>query len=134
MRYRARKVFSRRLPGIVAFRVRRAIGRPRRGPVVYVPGTDVPLDWAATFARERAYVAAPAAWPVLILYTDAYLRAARTPGLGWEPLLTGDWEAHRVPGDHNSMIGDPHVDVLAARLAEAIECATLDMTPSSASP
>jgi thioesterase domain-containing protein len=41
--------------------------------------------------------------------------------LGWEPLITDDWTVREVPGSHDSMLGEPHVQVLAALLAEHLE-------------
>jgi thioesterase domain-containing protein len=117
--YRARKLFSRRAPELVAFRIRRALGRPRPKPVQFVPGSDVPADWPAALARERAYEAGPARWPVAILATEAYLTLAGAADLGWAPVLDA-WEARTVPGDHYSMIGEPYVHVLAATLGECL--------------
>ena len=38
--------------------------------------------------------------------------------LGWEPLVTEGWEVHEVPGSHDSMLGEPHIQVLAEKFAE----------------
>jgi thioesterase domain-containing protein/acyl carrier protein len=119
-RYRAKKLLSRRGPEIVAWRVRQLLGRNPEKPVEYVPGTDVPLDWSAAMERERSYAPRPAPGPVLILGTRVYRRVCGSPDLGWAPLLRRGWEAYEVPGNHNSMIGEPHVHVLAARMAERL--------------
>ena len=115
-KYRLRKLFSKRGPSIVAFRVRKLLGRAQPAFKGYVPGSDVPIDWIAATDRERRYVPTPSRAPVLILATDRYRGAARSDHLGWEPVLTRGWHAERVPGTHDSMIGEPHVHVLAAVL------------------
>jgi acyl-CoA synthetase (AMP-forming)/AMP-acid ligase II/thioesterase domain-containing protein/acyl carrier protein len=120
-RYRVKKLLSRRGPKIVAWRVRQVLGRNPPRPVVYLPGTELVADWRAALARERAYVPGPAPAPIVIFATRQYLRAAQCPDLGWAPVLTEGWESIEVPGDHDSMIGEPHVHVLAARLAEELE-------------
>ena len=45
--------------------------------------------------------------------------------MGWGRLTSGEVEVHEVPGDHISMIHEPHVRVLAERLR-----GYLDMTPA----
>jgi aspartate racemase len=40
----------------------------------------------------------------------------RDPKLGWGPLVAGGVEVHEVPGDHVTLLNEPHVEVLAARL------------------
>jgi acyl-CoA synthetase (AMP-forming)/AMP-acid ligase II/thioesterase domain-containing protein/acyl carrier protein len=119
--YRLKKLFSRRGPKIVAWRVRQALGRNPPRPVVYLPGTEFVADWRAALARERNYVPGPAPAPVVIFATQRYLKASQRPDLGWAPVLTAGWESIEVPGDHDSMIGEPHVHVLATRLAEQLE-------------
>jgi thioesterase domain-containing protein len=88
--------------------------------VLYVPGTDEPLDWGAALQREMAYVPAPLSVPVVILGTEGYQRYAGSADLGWAPMLDASWEAELVPGNHNTMLGEPHVHVLADRLAAHI--------------
>jgi len=130
-RYRARKLLSQRGPAIVARRVRRVVGRERPTPVVYVPGTDVPADWAAAVERERHYVPGPAPGPLAIFATHRYLEVTGCPDLGWAPLLDKDWGAYEVPGNHDTMIGEPHVHVLAARLGECLRGAQAELGISS---
>ena len=40
--------------------------------------------------------------------------------LGWDPPITSEWQLHRVPGSHDSMLGEPHVHTLAATLAACL--------------
>jgi len=117
--YRARKLFSRKGPSVIAFRVRRALGRLPERPAAYVPGSDVVLDWSAASERERNYDPVPATFPVTVLATRGYLDLAG-PTLGWAPVLSPPYDVHEVPGDHNTMLGEPHVHVLAAEVQRAI--------------
>jgi thioesterase domain-containing protein len=130
VRYRAKKLASRRGPEIVAARVRGLLGGSAPvgppPPVAFIPGTEIPEDHAAALARERAYHPGPAAGPVVILASQEFLVRAGGPDLGWGALLKPGWESYEVPGDHNSMIAEPHVHTLAARLAECLERARAD--------
>jgi thioesterase domain-containing protein len=88
--------------------------------VDYVPGTDQVIDHRAAYARERAYMPAPAVAPVVLFTTRHFVDAYGSDVLGWESLLTDDWTVIGVPGSHDSMIGEPHVHVLGARIAEQL--------------
>jgi len=46
-----------------------------------------------------------------------------SPVLGWEPYVDDDWEVYEVPGSHDSMIGEPHVHVMASTLASCLQTA-----------
>ena len=39
---------------------------------------------------------------------------------GWGDLITGDLRVHRVPGDHDSMLLEPNVSVLARRVGDVL--------------
>ena len=97
------------------FRVLRGEARPAASPDL-TPGSDIPFDRTAVLARERRYRPARATWPVAIFSTTAWREFGRGPDLGWKPLLQEPWTSDLVPGSHDSMIGEPHVHVLAARL------------------
>jgi amino acid adenylation domain-containing protein/non-ribosomal peptide synthase protein (TIGR01720 family) len=43
------------------------------------------------------------------------------PTLGWSELVSGELEAHTVPGDHISMLNQPHVQTLGSKLAACID-------------
>jgi thioesterase domain-containing protein len=105
LRRRVRKLFS---PG--------RGGGPRDAILV---GSDIPLDLTAVLARERDYRPARAEWPVAIFSTKQWRDYAAGPDLGWEPLLR-EWTSDFVPGSHDTMIGEPHVHIVAAKLAERL--------------
>jgi thioesterase domain-containing protein len=112
---RVPKLFTRR--GLKkAVRLLRLRSAP--APVEYVPGTDQPIDLEAADQRERDYTPRPAVSPVLLLTTRQVIDNIGSDVLGWEPLITDDWTVCEVPGSHDSMLGEPHVHVLAALLAE----------------
>lgn len=70
----------------------------------------------------RQYVARPYAGPMLLI------RSASSRGpqhMGWEHLVQGGLEVAEVPGDHFSMIKDPHAPELARHVAEGIRQAML---------
>ena len=43
-----------------------------------------------------------------------------SPNLGWEDLIKGGFEVHKLPGDHTSYIRD-HVDIAAQKVRECLE-------------
>ncbi|PSR17800.1 amino acid adenylation protein [filamentous cyanobacterium CCP3] len=51
-----------------------------------------------------------------IYYSQTYL----DKGLGWRDLAGGGLEIHDVPGDHMSMLDEPHVQVLAQKLTSCL--------------
>jgi len=122
-RYRLRKLLSRKGPGMIAWRVRQVLGRNPPPPVRYLPGTEAVVDWGAAFARERRYFPGPAPVPFVVFVTATYVAHAQSLDLGWASLMPPGSECVEVPGDHDSMIGEPHVHVLAARLRDCVRVA-----------
>jgi thioesterase domain-containing protein/acyl carrier protein len=128
------KLFSREGPPAVARRVRRMVGWRRRPTAAdlereereraraerFGPGVDL----YAAFLRERRYVGAdrPAAAPVVLLrsrHTMEHL-CGGSAALGWERYVRDDWQFIDVPGDHDSMLGEPHIHVLAATIGDCL--------------
>jgi acyl-CoA synthetase (AMP-forming)/AMP-acid ligase II/thioesterase domain-containing protein len=125
LRYRLRKLVSRKGPAVVAYRLRQVWTRVRRRPaparpVLRLPGTDAVADWSAALARERAYHPGPAPVPVTLLVCRAYADLVGRPDLGWAGAVPDGSEWVAVPGDHDTMIGEPHVHVLAAEVAARV--------------
>jgi oxalate---CoA ligase len=120
--HRTKKLLSRGGPALAARRIRDRLGSKRSSATLYVPGTSIRADLAAVEERERQYVPGPAPGAVAVLATQAFLReSAGRPDLGWAPLLVAGWEAYEVPGNHDSMIGEPYVHVLAARVGDCLD-------------
>jgi acyl carrier protein len=130
-----RKLFSREGPPAVARRLRRVV-RPmkhrretqaadaqRRRAVAELYGPSVDPD--APLRRERDYVAVPRppGAPVVILGTRVAIQhwGRGSHALGWDRYVRDDWECLEVPGSHESMIGEPHIHVLAAIVAESLQ-------------
>jgi thioesterase domain-containing protein len=44
----------------------------------------------------------------------------KDPALAWAPLVTGPIRVHAVAGTHQTMLEEPHVDVLAESLLKAL--------------
>jgi thioesterase domain-containing protein len=125
LRYRLRKLVSRKGPAVIAYRLRqvwtRVLRRPAPAqPVRRLPGTDAVADWGAALARERAYPPGPAPVPVTLLVCRAYADLVGRPDLGWAGSVPEGSEFVAVPGDHDTMIGEPHVHVLAAAVAARV--------------
>jgi len=129
------KLFSREGPPAVARRVRRMTGRPptaadlerqereRARAERFGPGVNLP----AAVLRERRYVGAdrPPAAPVVVLrsrHTMEHL-CGGSAALGWERYVRDDWQFIDVPGDHDSMLGEPHVHVLASAIGNCLAAA-----------
>ncbi|MDF5733508.1 MAG: thioesterase domain-containing protein, partial [Rhizonema sp. PD38] len=47
-------------------------------------------------------------------------------GLGWDKFSAQPLDVHLVPGDHNTMLSEPHVQILAQQLTICIECSQID--------
>ena len=74
---------------------------------------------AAKISFDRLY-AELKAYDGEVLYFRAHERppgVADDPGAGWQRLITGPLTAHEIPGSHVSLLQDPNVGQLAARLA-----------------
>jgi thioesterase domain-containing protein len=135
-RDRVAKLFSREGPPEVARRLR---GLAQRVPAVravtkLLPPTKleqraeafraIGVDLWATIHRERAYVSSPRppAAPIVLLRCRHTMEVVcgGSPLLGWEPYADDDWEVYEVPGSHDSMLGEPHVHVLAETLTSCL--------------
>jgi thioesterase domain-containing protein len=134
-RDRVAKLFSREGPPAIARRLKR---HAQRVPVVRAAVKPLPprnpneraemfrdlgVDFDATVRRERAYVSSPrpSAAPVALLRCrDTVDLCAGSSVLGWEQYVADDWQVHEVPGSHDSMLGEPHVHVLAATLGTCL--------------
>jgi amino acid adenylation domain-containing protein len=52
-------------------------------------------------------------------YQDAYID--EYPDLGWGDFITGGVNIQRIPGNHNTLIEEPHIQVLIEKLRECIK-------------
>ena len=77
----------------------------------YYPARPVPVPIVLFRSGQEADPVALANVPASIL---------EDPALGWGAFASAPVEVCRVPGDHLTMMAEPHVRVLAARLAACL--------------
>jgi thioesterase domain-containing protein len=76
---------------------------------------------AAHRIAESRYVMQPYDGPVMLLAPlDTSLRASEDPGADWNEYAT-HVEVYQVPGDHETLLDEPHVRVVARFLANALK-------------
>jgi len=128
------KLFSREGPPAVVRRIGRMVGWRRR-PIAdeiaraerararderFGPGVDL----RAALLRERRYASRdrPAAAPIVMLTSRHTIDnlSHGSAALGWDRYVRDDWTFIEVPGDHDTMLGEPHVHVLAAKIASCL--------------
>jgi thioesterase domain-containing protein len=99
---------------------------------------DTPLDKSpqslgrrevleANLHASRNYI--PQAYPGRVTLFQARLRSPRVysdPQGGWGEAALGGVEVYEVPGDHTSVIEEPHVRVLAEKLKACLDKAIAD--------
>jgi len=88
----------------------------------------------ANYQASRSYI--PQVYPGQITLFQAKLRSPRvfydSQG-GWGELALGGVEVHNVPGDHTSIIEQPHVRVLAEKLKACLDKAQAETSLSDSS-
>ncbi|MHB9132574.1 MAG: amino acid adenylation domain-containing protein [Armatimonadota bacterium] len=98
-------------------------------PIGIILKTPLPRYWH-TIARNAYYrlVARryrPGAYAGRLVFFRADANVATNADLGWEPLAAGGMEVCTVPGDHNELFSESHVDELARQLRKYLENAQL---------
>ena len=85
----------------------------------------------ANLKALRSYLPGP--YPGRVTLFRAAEAAAQPPDptFGWRGLAAGGVEVHEVPGDHDTMVREPHVRVLAERLGAQLERAGHPMEPGT---
>ena len=101
----------------------------------FPPGTDInQLQIFTRMYREHHFIhynPSPGAYPFPIvlfqaqefddsIFSDA-LELSREAYYGWNKFSSVPVEVYEIPGDHITMMTEPHVQVLAQRLKESIE-------------
>ena len=69
----------------------------------------------------RRYVPKPYSGPIALMRASAGPANYPDPRLGWRELVGDGLEVHTVPGDHITMLAEPHIQVLAERLAACLD-------------
>ena len=98
---------------------------------VTMTGRRIPQLQRAIWVAYVKYRPGGSALPVLQLRTAESELAAADTTLGWGPSLHGDLESALIPGEHFTMFEEPHVTVLAQRLAAALERASVKPAPGA---
>jgi thioesterase domain-containing protein/acyl carrier protein len=81
-------------------------------------------------ARAR-YSPKPYPGPIAFFRAQAQPGGRAYPLMGWEGLAAGGMDIYEVPGAHVSIMAEPHLRVLAAKLNECLEIARADSTVRS---
>jgi thioesterase domain-containing protein len=69
----------------------------------------------------RAYVPRPYAGPITLIRAEqAAFPPDLGPDLGWEKLTAHPIDRQQVPGDHITLLAEPHVRTLAGRLRDRL--------------
>jgi amino acid adenylation domain-containing protein len=101
--------------------------REARAALTRVMGTTTSVapdeyDHDGSIAVGLKYRPRPHGGAVTLFTTEASRTAAGSSRLGWEELTgAGHVDCHEVPGDHLSMLKEPHVGELAGTLARALD-------------
>ncbi|HKB24495.1 MAG TPA: amino acid adenylation domain-containing protein, partial [Methylomirabilota bacterium] len=74
--------------------------------------------WSANLRATLSYE--PEVFPHRITLFRAAHGRPKDPTLGWADFMSAPVEVHEVPGDHYTMLAQPHVGVLAARLRDGL--------------
>jgi thioesterase domain-containing protein len=109
--------------GIVRARARRRISqiifsfyKAIRRPIPQAYGTIEDINWFAA----TSYAAKPFRGRLTLLRTPPSGDISQDYLLGWGGLALDGVEVHDVPGDHEDMMKEPNVSVLAERLASCL--------------
>jgi thioesterase domain-containing protein len=57
----------------------------------------------------------------LFRVTGPWKEGGRDPHLGWDGVAAGGVEVCEVPGDHSTLLEEPHVQILAAQLKSCLD-------------
>ena len=91
-------------------------------------GPGARLRFVRAVQAARQYVPKPYNGRVDLFRAEQH--ASLSPDLGWRKLALGGVEIHTVPGDHLSIIREPHVRLLAAGLRTVIDSVINGVTQS----
>ena len=70
---------------------------------------------------RRSYDARPYDGGAVLFRVEHYAWSHLDTRNGWHSLVRGRLEVRQIPGDHYQLIREPHVQTLAAELADCIE-------------
>ena len=97
---------------------------PERDYAVELSNFSLALD-EANMRASRTYAAKPTAVPVTLFVAPGTRVKKTSDGRsGWKELAAGGIEVYETPGDHQYILKEPHVRLLAEQLRECIEKAS----------
>ena len=56
-----------------------------------------------------------------ILFVSDHRLVLYDPAEVWPTLVTGGVEVHQIPGDHNAILSEPHVRIVAEQIQRTID-------------
>lgn len=90
-------------------------------------GCSLPHALQYTYVLKRNtelstyYEAPPYPGRVTLFWAADYWVSPDDYYLGWKRVATGGVEVYKVPGEHHTLLAEPHVRVLAARLKSCLD-------------
>jgi thioesterase domain-containing protein len=76
--------------------------------------------WKQIFQLQAHYKPKPYVGRITVFLSDEEANVSKSLREGWATLAAGDLEMIVVPGDHYTMVEEPHVRVLAKRIKERL--------------
>jgi thioesterase domain-containing protein len=95
-------------------RIRRRLGQP-------LPRTLRSVEMVNIQAQRRYVPQCYGGQLTLFRARERVIVSHPDPEMGWGPWAAGGVEIHEVPGDHITLLNEPHVQVLAERLNACLE-------------
>ncbi|WP_435103793.1 amino acid adenylation domain-containing protein [Arhodomonas sp. AD133] len=91
-------------------------------PDLAMPGLHQQLRvFTANLRAMHDYVPAPYAGHLTLIEAETPLASPITAGPGWDEFARGGVTCHTVPGDHYTMLREPHVAMLARQLTDCLD-------------
>lgn len=78
------------------------------------------IDWRGALKLVSRYACPGNDAPLDIFVSAELVAESGSPCLGWDTVHLGPLRVHQVPGDHTTMVLEPHVTVLANELATSL--------------
>jgi amino acid adenylation domain-containing protein len=101
-----------------------------------VPGEPDPLfegfDWHGALRLASGYACSGHDIPMQLFATETLMTATGSGSLGWDEVHRGRVTVHRVPGEHLTMMMEPHVEAVADRLSRSLHHAVGRRSESAA--
>ncbi len=87
------------------------------------PDLSDDFDYRGAGHLIRRYAVGGNDAPIDLFRTNGAMLYNGSDSLGWNEVHRGALRVHEAPGDHLTMVTEPHVDVLAAMVAQSLRAA-----------